>query len=137
MREGCSGARRGDGTDWTKKTFEASGGSGVVSMIKCLLARRIDDQMSPERFWKDLSFVLTASCLPSRFLLAACVLSSSCLPCVLVLPFCALLLTAGTSKSLRRFRRPFLFALLVHDNSSPARVRELHTRPCIYMCIFS
>jgi hypothetical protein len=51
--------------------------------------------------------LLTTPCLPSRFLLAACVLLSSCLPCVPVLPFCDLLLTAGTSKSLRRFRRPF------------------------------
>ena len=86
-----------------------------------VLVCRIDDQISPKRFWRDLSFVLTVSCLPSRFLLAACVLLSSCLPCVLVLPFCALLLTVGTRKSLLRFRGPF-FALLVHDNCSPGLV---------------
>ncbi len=72
-----------------------------------VLERRIDDQISPKRFWRDLSFVLVAPWLPSRFLLTTCVLLSSFLPWVLVLPFCALLLTAGTSKSLRRFGGPF------------------------------
>ena len=83
--------------------------------------RRIDDQISPKRFWRDLSFVLVAPCLPSWFLLTTCVLSSTCLPCVLVLPFCALLLTSDTRESLHRCRGPF-FALIVHDNWSSGLV---------------
>jgi len=46
------------------------------------------------------------------------------------MPFCALLLTAGTRKSLRRFRWPF-FALLVPDNCPPGLVT-----PVCFACAF-
>jgi hypothetical protein len=124
VREGCSGARRGDGTDWTCLirspllclmlcTLAALLARPCASYRRSNLSRKILDRFEFRVRRARPALAVSADRLCSL---------SSCLPSVLVLPFCALLLTAGTSKSLRRFRGPFLFALLVHDNCSPGLV---------------
>ncbi len=94
-----------------------------------VLARRVEDQISSNRFWRDLSFALTAPCLVSWFPMDGFL----CLP---TFPsyWCCPLLRSSTNSGHKKVLAQVSgtgFALLAHDNWSPGLVT-----PVYLMCDF-